>query len=135
MKKYGQVYKISFDGGIYVGSAIGNSFGRWAAHVRLLRTKKHHCKRLQEAFNLGGITSFSFSVVESKIDYSEILKSEFDWSEKLCGINARPSKILKHSIKLRIAEDILAGIPYREISKRHGASLGAISSIKRHFLD
>lgn len=59
------IYKITnrINNMVYVGSTLDVE-NRFKIHIRSLKNKKHHCKRLQEDYNNLGIESFVFQVVE-----------------------------------------------------------------------
>lgn len=60
----GGIYAITHsDGRAYIGSSV-NILGRWACHVSILRTNKHHSPKLQRAWNKYGESAFIFSVIE-----------------------------------------------------------------------
>ena len=64
----------------YIGSTIGFS-RRKRVHFELLRKKKHHCRYLQNAFNLYGEQNFVFEIVENISDLTLLLEREKWWIE------------------------------------------------------
>lgn len=67
----------------YVGMARRIA-ARWVSHVSMLRRGKHHCKRLQTAWNEHGEQAFTFAVLEQMPDDSKALKAaERAWIEEL----------------------------------------------------
>ena len=65
MKRTG-VYRIrcTVNGKVYVGSAASSFGERWQEHRRDLRQKRHHSRRLQNAWNKYGALYFVFEIVE-----------------------------------------------------------------------
>jgi hypothetical protein len=80
------IYKIrnKTDNKFYLGSSK-NKTNRWREHKRDLRNNKHHCVRLQNAWNKYGADNFVFEVVEEFPEISDelLLRREQYWLEKL----------------------------------------------------
>jgi transposase len=49
---------------IYIGSAAVSFRRRWTVHESELKTRKHHCQKLQEIYNEHGVSVFVFTVAE-----------------------------------------------------------------------
>ena len=64
---------------------------RWKSHLYLLKNNKHHCKKLQESWNLYGYENFSFEVVEVCKKTELVQKEIFHWEQEqeLC-FNGKP---------------------------------------------
>lgn len=130
MDKYGQIYAIEIGGSIYVGKAIGSSISRWSTHIRNLKSGKHHCAKLQNAFDKEDITSATFKILKDKVHEDFLTHEECRFTKELGGINEMPSHILREEKQAKILDDIKAGIAYRRIAELHNVSLGTISGIK-----
>jgi hypothetical protein len=80
------IYKIrnKTDNKFYLGSSK-NKTNRWREHRRDLQNNKHHCIRLQNAWNKYGADNFIFEVVEEFLEISDkqLLEREQYWLEKL----------------------------------------------------
>ena len=70
--------KNKLDGMAYGGSS-GNIKQRWKKHRWMLRNNKHHCIRLQRAWNKYGKKSFKFRILEVIEDADERLAAEQIW--------------------------------------------------------
>lgn len=78
----------------YVGSTI-NLHKRFLDHRRLLNRREHHSVALQRAWNKYGEESFSFEVIESVPNPTELLTREQHWIDEhqsfgLAGYNMCP---------------------------------------------
>ncbi len=64
----------------YIGSSI-NLRGRWKTHRYDLKNKRHHCKALQEAWDLYGPDAFSWSIIETRVcaDVNDRAAIELQW--------------------------------------------------------
>lgn len=71
------VYKITNkrNNKIYVGSS-NNILYRWSQHLNELYNNIHANERLQQDFNLYGIESFSFEILELILDSNKLLSKE-----------------------------------------------------------
>ena len=77
-KNFSGIYKITnqIDGRIYVGGAF-KLVSRKCAHFGRLRVDKHHCRYLQNAFNLYGEQNFIFEVIELVPNINNLSKKDF----------------------------------------------------------
>lgn len=76
----GGIYCITnkYSGKQYIGST--SCFERrWKEHRRKLRADKHHCRHLQNAWNLYGQDAFEFAVVEVVEDLNDLISREQFW--------------------------------------------------------
>ncbi len=63
MKLKAGIYTITVSGvGTYYGESV-DIFRRWATHRKKLYSKRHHCQRLQSAFNEWGMGVFEFKII------------------------------------------------------------------------
>lgn len=76
------IYKIvnKIDGKCYVGSSVdilGTTYtnGRFYVHKRLLRLGKHHSIHLQRAYDIHGIDTFDFVIVE-QVHPDDLMRTE-----------------------------------------------------------
>ena len=140
-KRTGCVYKIQTPGGPYVGATITGFAYRWSSHVGRLRNSNHFNKDLQAQWDKNGPTKFSFEVLEVGINPEHLNSRESYWIKELdahnTGMNASSkSGMLVHKEEQisAIIEDIKSSVTYREISDRHGVSLGTVSNINKKYI-
>lgn len=60
---------------LYIGSSK-NIYSRLTTHIKMLHAKKHHSYKLQQVFNVHGLSAFSFTIVEEVDDYSMLFDRE-----------------------------------------------------------
>lgn len=65
-------------GDMYVGSAVVVN-RRWNVHKCQLRSGKHHCKHLQNAYVKYGEQGFDWEIVETVADKSNLINREQFW--------------------------------------------------------
>lgn len=131
--RFGEIYAIRCGAGTYIGSALGYATRRWAEHLRLLRAGRHHCLKLQAAFDESGVTSFSFSVLFEGIAECDLRAIEYEQTIALAGINALPAAEVRKDKQRAVCLDIQSGIPYRKIASKYGISLGTVAAIKAKY--
>ena len=77
-----QVYKITnlLNSMVYIGSSIEVE-RRWRQHKQAsINENDHHYNYpLMKAFREFGINNFKFEIVETCIDYKEMIKAEHNW--------------------------------------------------------
>lgn len=77
-----QVYKITnlLNSMVYIGSSIEVE-RRWRQHKQAsINENDHHYNYpLMKAFREFGINNFKFEIVETCIDYKEMIKTEHNW--------------------------------------------------------
>ena len=85
MKQQG-IYKIRnlVNKKFYVGSS-NDMKHRFAAHRRMLRKNKHHCKHLQAAWNMYGEECFIFEVVAHIVAEEDLFTAENGWLQENVG--------------------------------------------------
>lgn len=102
----------------YIGKSENISL-RWSSHKTMLNGNKHHCKSLQEEYNIYGKESFRFNVIEIEKDsetlhYKERYWWEFAIGEKYNGSqNMMPDsefKIIFLEKKVRELEKLLSEV-------------------------
>ena len=98
------IYKIANarNSECYVGSAVDVD-ARWAIHLSLLRSGKHHSLKLQRAWLKYGESEFVFSIVEIVGDSCMLLSREQHWIDYLrafgVGYNMAPKSTSSLGIK------------------------------------
>lgn len=93
----------------YVGSACSIS-NRWSTHRATLNRNKHHCSKLQRAWNKYGAEAFEFEVLEA-CGLSELAAFEQKWMDELDSVKAgynehpeaRTARGYKHKIGFRLS--------------------------------
>lgn len=135
MQAYGQIYAITIDNINYIGQARGSSLSRWATHLRLLISKKHHCIALQTKYNEFGLSAISFRILKEKVIIESLNEEENNYTKQYNGINAFAGNYLRIEKTKLILDEIKAGIPYRKIASNHNVSIGSVSKIKATYLN
>lgn len=130
MQKFGQIYSMRIGGTTYIGKAVGSALSRWAAHIRLLRDRRHHCRALQDAFDTSGLEGVTFSILRDKVPEDLLTHEEHTYTKKFDSVNALPGHVVREQKALQVLSDIKNGIKYRDISANRGVSLGYIASVK-----
>ena len=136
----GGIYVIrnTIDGGFYIGKA-SDFAGRWSTHRQLLTKGKHHCKRMQEAFNELGDAGWEFTPIE-RCDSDVMNTRERFWillsirvAGTLCYNNGvgGPGKV-----PLSDEETITARVPMPESMHKHCmAQPGGLSAYIRSLVE
>lgn len=80
-KTYGVYRIVSPSGKCYIGMTTKSFANRWNEHYRLIKSGRHHCKGLQQAFLKYGIENMLFEILEDMTGYGqeEILYRERQW--------------------------------------------------------
>lgn len=73
---YAIVNQVTRD--MYVGSAVTVN-RRWNVHKCQLRSGKHHCKHLQNAYAKYGEDGFDWEIIETVADKSNLIRREQFW--------------------------------------------------------
>lgn len=139
-------------GKCYVGSTRDLD-SRWESHRTLLEANRHSPK-LQKAWNESTPSDWEWEVIEDGIPVIHQFQSEQHWIDTLDafknGYNSSPRAGSYVSIDNRgydyfvekrkdeIVEMLVMineGIPYRDIAKRFGVSLGFLTNLKRQHAD
>lgn len=63
---------------MYVGSAVAVN-RRWSVHKCQLRSGKHHCKHLQNAYAKYGESGFDWEIIETVADKNNLIGREQFW--------------------------------------------------------
>lgn len=117
----------------YIGSSV-SIFNRWKQHSKELNEGKHHCHRLQCAWDSDGATNFTFSILEI-CDEEILLQKEQEWIDKLyndgCIYNTKVKIIdnkqsLKQKNKTKIIDEnifFIEGMEFDKLSLRTGRIL------------
>lgn len=101
MNKIISIYKIKClkNKKIYIGSSK-DTIKRWNTHKCLLRKNKHHCSRLQKAWNKYGEQNFSFYIIEILPTSDFLIDKEQFWIDYYdsynLGFNGRPKAENNH---------------------------------------
>lgn len=92
------VYKISnvITGNVYIG--VTNNFKRRiSSHKYRLNKGNHYSKLMQEDFNLYGLDSFEFDIIEDNIDtFDEATKTESECIMKFNAIENGYNKLINN---------------------------------------
>lgn len=77
------VYKITntYNNKVYVGSSI-HVYSRFKEHIRDLNNNEHHCKSLQDDYNLLHKDVFEFDILECESDREKLFKLEQEYINK-----------------------------------------------------
>ena len=121
------IYKVSITntGGFYIGSTK-NIIKRMSQHKMMLIKNEHHCKKLQNDFNVFGLDSFSFDVLlgdipEDKARAIEYVYIQSEQNNPLCYnvfIEAAPPELVKNKISASLKE-YYSENPHPRIGKKH----------------
>lgn len=119
--KISGIYKIEnkTNGKVYIGRSIDID-ARWAEHKRNLLNGTHHSKKLQNSYNLHGIESFAFSIIE-EVDRDRIVEAEQKYIDLYDCINVGYNIIKKAS----------PDFPYRSTSEDTREKLSRASKGKK----
>ena len=130
--KEGCVYLVTclFNGGFYVGSTK-NFAKRKAIHVSTLRSKKHHNKHMQAAWNKYGDHRFVFHLLEAVPDVAGLIEREQWWMDAMkatsFGYNVMPNA--RSSAGRKMSDEARAKMSQRKkgspLSTEHRAALSA----------
>lgn len=82
--KISGIYQIinNINGKIYIGHSINISF-RWYNHMNDLLKGTHHNSKLQEDFNMYGLTAFNFNILDTLEGKSNLILKEQEYLDKL----------------------------------------------------
>jgi len=130
MNKLGEVYKISWSDGCYVGSAKHGATSRWSQHLKSLRFKRHTNRILQSAYNKVGATAFTFSILETNVPLENLNARETEWSIQLKSCNQKPYNRIPDKRKEQIVRLIKEGKKVREIAEICQCSIGLVSKYR-----
>lgn len=113
-KRYGCIYMIVniINNKVYIGQSV-NYKARKQTHKRNLINNCHDNPYLQSDFNLYGLDSFKFVIIEDHVAVNELLTREDYWIEYYGGINSdntynqENSQTLSETTKQKISENII----------------------------
>jgi group I intron endonuclease len=84
----------------YIGSSVNHIF-RWVAHKSHLRGNRHHCRRLQKAWNKHGESAFLFEIVEPYAvgTRRERIKVELKWIKASKYYNSMQAHLTRNTFE------------------------------------
>lgn len=116
----------------YIGSALA-PIKRWAEHVSMLVHDRHFNSNLQNDWKNSSIEDWDFRILSQVPSGEDRYEHEALWIARYSAecIGHNIAKVRKIYRRDTVIEMLNARRPYREISAATGASLGAISNLKR----
>lgn len=85
---YAGIYLIRCkeNGRIYIGSSK-NVYYRLTDHKRFLRNGLHHCRKMQDDYNLYGADTFEYQIIEFCSEQERLKREKYYMEDVYCSLN------------------------------------------------